>query len=144
MYLCTGVGPKSLLQTKQHLHILRMTRCISLTFPIIFTLFTSSFVPADNDTKTNNSSSGEIFIPIVTYSPGDVNGDKIINETDFTAIVNRILNRNVKQPFKEEAADVNLDGKISVSDLAQLIEYKLNGIPVEAKPRKQEATDEKQ
>ena len=54
----------------------------------------------------------------VPLSPGDVNGDKIVNVSDVTALVNMILGVTT---MNTESADVNGDGKVNVSDVTALI-----------------------
>ena len=56
---------------------------------------------------------------------GDVNGDRRINVSDVTALVNRIL--GVVQ-IDDALADVNGDGKVNVSDVTDLVNRILNGI----------------
>ena len=51
-------------------------------------------------------------------TPGDVNGDGIVNVSDVTALINRILGDS---SFSDEVCDINADGEVNVSDVTALI-----------------------
>lgn len=53
-------------------------------------------------------------------SPGDANGDGVVNVSDVTAIITRILGKT-SEPFFPDAADVNGDGIFNVTDVTLTI-----------------------
>ena len=58
-------------------------------------------------------------------SPGDVNGDGIVNVNDITAVVAKTLGGN-PQPFIAEAADIDHDGVVGVADITVIIKLDLS------------------
>ena len=61
-----------------------------------------------------------IEIEVSSYVLGDANGDGVVNVSDVTAVINKILGKD-PQPFNEAAADVKADGIIDVSDVTAII-----------------------
>ena len=61
-----------------------------------------------------------IFEGEQTVIKGDINGDGCVNAADFVELTNSILYATPLNTRLEQNADVNDDGKISVSDLAAL------------------------
>jgi hypothetical protein len=59
-------------------------------------------------------------------SPGDANGDGVVDVADVVAIVNYILNKPGEN-FNEKAADVNEDGVIDVADVVAVVNIILKG-----------------
>lgn len=56
---------------------------------------------------------------------GDVNGDKLVNITDATLLIDMLLNsENIDNP----AADCNLDGEVTISDATALIAFLLSDV----------------
>lgn len=55
-----------------------------------------------------------------TILPGDANLDGVVTIADVTAVVNRILSKEM-DTFSEENADVNGDGTITVADVTALV-----------------------
>ena len=55
-----------------------------------------------------------------TILPGDANLDGVVTIADVTAVVNRILSKEM-ETFSEENADVNGDGTITVADVTALV-----------------------
>lgn len=54
------------------------------------------------------------------YEMGDVNGDGRVSITDYTMVINQIL--ELSNPgFIEEASDLNGDGRISIADATMII-----------------------
>ena len=49
---------------------------------------------------------------------GDVNGDGVVNVSDVTALVNRILGDTT---YSDAVCDINADGVINVSDVTALV-----------------------
>ncbi|MCF0187447.1 MAG: Ig-like domain-containing protein, partial [Bacteroidaceae bacterium] len=68
-------------------------------------------------------------ITIVSYTPGDVNGDGTFTVTDAAMIVSYILEQYPYGGIRE-AADVNEDGIITVTDAALVVQYILDDKPV--------------
>ena len=58
--------------------------------------------------------------PVMPPSPGDANGDGVVNVSDVTAIITRILGKT-SEPFFPDAADVNGDGIFNVTDVTLTI-----------------------
>ena len=61
------------------------------------------------------------FFSQYTFSPGDINGDNIINILDVIQVVNLILINEY-----EQNGDLNQDGLINVLDVIQLVNIILN------------------
>jgi len=72
-------------------------------------------------------------VHIITYIPGDVNGDEEIKPSDLVALAKYISDGCVTDPdgynvtINESAADVNDDGKINPSDLVNMAKYISDG-----------------
>jgi hypothetical protein len=61
---------------------------------------------------------------VLTYLPGDVNGDRAINVTDVVYVINYLyLVPPGPVPVPLEAGDANCDGVINVTDVVYLINY---------------------
>ncbi|MCK9451278.1 MAG: S8 family serine peptidase [Bacteroidales bacterium] len=69
---------------------------------------------------TESDFSKVVNATVLTASPGDANGDLIVNVQDIISIVGHILNQN-PQPFLSEAADVNEDGFINLLDIIGVV-----------------------
>ena len=65
---------------------------------------------------------------INSYMPGDINGDGIVNVSDYIGIANHILG-STPTGFIEKAADVNEDNVINVSDYIGVANIILTGSP---------------
>ena len=63
--------------------------------------------------------------PEPDYIPGDANGDGVVNVTDYVATACYILEQN-PQPFVFDAADLDENGTITVSDLVGVALIALN------------------
>lgn len=59
---------------------------------------------------------------------GDINGDGVVDVSDYIGIANYILGQT-QEGFNEEAADVNGDGEIDVSDYIGVANIILTGSP---------------
>lgn len=63
----------------------------------------------------------EVFkIEALSYIPGDVNSDNVVDENDVIAIAEHIMGQS-PTGFNNEAADVNGDKKINTADIVALI-----------------------
>jgi hypothetical protein len=61
---------------------------------------------------------------VLTYLPGDVNGDKAINVTDVVYLINyKFLVPPGPPPMPPEAGDVDCNGVINITDVVYLINY---------------------
>lgn len=58
------------------------------------------------------------------YHRGDVDGDKAVNITDVTTLIDYMLSGSIS--INKINADVDYDGKISISDVTELIDMLLN------------------
>lgn len=66
--------------------------------------------------------------PIFASMSGDVNGDNIVDISDYIGVANYILG-HAPDGFNETAADVNNDGKIDISDYIGVANIILKGKP---------------
>ena len=57
---------------------------------------------------------------IVPTTPGDANGDGLVNVTDIVATVNFIMEKP-SDGFNKEAADLNGDGVVNVTDIVMMV-----------------------
>jgi hypothetical protein len=65
-------------------------------------------------------------IKIVSFVPGDVNGDGVVNVTDIVATVNYIMEKP-SDGFNKDAADLTGDGEINVTDIVKMVSIIMNG-----------------
>lgn len=63
-------------------------------------------------------------IEVISYIPGDINGDDKVNNKDLTRLFQYLSNWNVT--VNEVALDVNGDGKVNNKDLTRLFQYLSN------------------
>jgi hypothetical protein len=61
----------------------------------------------------------------VVMTPGDVNGDTVVDIDDVTALISRVLG-NVVDPFDIEAADMDANDQVDIDDVTMLISLILN------------------
>ena len=61
---------------------------------------------------------GKNLSPDVPGILGDVNADGVVNVSDVTALVNRILG---DPTYSDTVCDVNADGVVNVSDVTTLV-----------------------
>jgi len=59
-------------------------------------------------------------------TPGDANGDLVVNVLDITSIVNYLLNLN-PEPFLFDGADANQDGQVNVLDIVEVVNIIMGG-----------------
>ena len=64
------------------------------------------------------------YLDVVT-TPGDVNGDTVVDIDDVTALISRVLG-NVVAPFDIEAADMDGNDQVDIDDVTMLISLILN------------------
>lgn len=68
---------------------------------------------------------GYQFVLPSPYLLGDANGDKIVNISDVTFLIDYLLSNEPVGLIRENAADVNRDGIINISDVTSLIDHLL-------------------
>ena len=61
------------------------------------------------------------FTTIIEYTPGNADGNNVIDINDALAIVNYILGNEVPATFNPAAADVNADGHITIADAVAVV-----------------------
>ena len=62
----------------------------------------------------------ESAIKVTPLKQGDANGNNVVDQTDLSMTVSKILGQSPTD-FVEEAADVNCDGVVNIADVAALI-----------------------
>lgn len=87
----------------------------------------------DSDLNAVNPKVVSGVIQVIDYTPGDVDGDKIINAKDLV-LIRRYITGGYDTVINEFAADVNDDGKINTTDLILIRRYLAGGYGVKLKP----------
>ena len=59
-----------------------------------------------------------VYNAIPAENKGDINGDGVVNISDVTALINKILGLS---DYSNTACDINADGVVNVSDVTDLI-----------------------
>ncbi|MBR0146170.1 MAG: leucine-rich repeat protein [Eubacterium sp.] len=72
-------------------------------------------------------------VKVLSYYPGDVNGDKKVNTTDVV-LIRRFIAGGYGVTINEAAADVNADGKYNAMDVVLIRRYIAGGYDVVLKP----------
>lgn len=67
-------------------------------------------------------------LTVIDYMTGDINGDGVVNVSDYIGIANHILG-STPDGFNEKAADVNEDNTVNVSDYIGVANIILTGSP---------------
>ena len=76
------------------------------------------YVPAGCSQKYKAAEGWNEFLNIREMINGDINGNGVVNELDREAIVNHIMG-NSPEDFDEDAADINKDGNVDVTDVVE-------------------------
>lgn len=87
----------------------------------------------DNEMKPLAVSVENGQIRILSYNPGDVNQDNLVNTTDVV-FVRRFVAGGYGVTIREEAADVNDDGLINTTDAVYIRRFVAGGYGVDLKP----------
>lgn len=76
---------------------------------------------------TQGSASSPFKLDITQrYTPGDVNGDEIIDTEDVQMTFEYFMGQEMGPDFVEEAADFNGDGLVDTEDVQLIFEYFMN------------------
>ncbi len=78
------------------------------------------------DTVTTTPDS--IYLEVLTYLPGDADGDGMVNIADVVYLINHIFGGG-PPPDPLEAGDANCDGMVNIADVVYLINYIFGGGP---------------
>ena len=81
---------------------------------------------SDVDAVSHRIDQVKLTLTIVDYTPGDGNGDGVIDVSDFTATAHYLLG-NAPTGFNVKAADANGDGIVDVADLTAVAHIILYG-----------------
>ncbi len=100
-----------------------------IAFVMLFTSVITSNVVAFADTETDGNTSVSTS---VSDDRGDVNGDDVVDVNDASAAMQYVLNKaNYKGDYSADMlkymADVDSDGYITASDVAQILQKALDG-----------------
>lgn len=87
----------------------------------------------DGDLNAVNPKIVSGVIQVIDYTPGDVDGDNIINAKDLV-LIRRYITGGYDIVINEYAADINDDGKINTTDLILIRRYLAGGYGVKLKP----------
>lgn len=75
--------------------------------------------------QIGGSATAKVYVDNISFTyykeagvAGDINGDGVVDVSDVTALINKILGT---AEFADEVCDINGDGEINVSDVTQLI-----------------------
>ena len=79
------------------------------------------YVPVGTKTLYAEADVWKDFTTIIEYTPGNADGNDVIDINDALAIVNYILGKNVPATFNAAAADVNGDGDVTIADAAAVV-----------------------
>ncbi|MBR6033112.1 MAG: dockerin type I repeat-containing protein [Bacteroidaceae bacterium] len=108
-------------------------------YPIVMKQMRLSETDIDHYYDTNRVQS---TITIMAFMLGDINGDGVVNVSDYIGVANHIMG-NTPTSFNISAADVNRDGIVNVSDYIGIANIILTGNPYgntnNAKPAYQKA-----
>ncbi len=85
-----------------------------------YNMFLRNVVMTDVDGQQVLLSEVVSKVTVPSFTPGDVNDDKMINVTDVVAVISHMLGGS-PSPFIFKAADVNNDNMINVTDVVGII-----------------------
>lgn len=87
----------------------------------------------DNDLNPLSVEIVDGSIMVLDYTPGDLNGDGVVNTTDAVMLM-RYIAGGYSITINEAAADVNDDGKINTTDVVYITRYTAGGYGIVLKP----------
>ncbi|MBR7132055.1 MAG: InlB B-repeat-containing protein [Clostridia bacterium] len=87
----------------------------------------------DGNLKVVNPQTVSGIIQVIDYTPGDVDGDKVINARDLV-LLRRYITGGYDLTINEYAGDVNDDGKINTTDVILIRRYIAGGYGVKLRP----------
>jgi len=70
---------------------------------------------------------GATYVEDESHTKGDVNHDGVVNISDVTALIDRVLADKQMDGVCDDCSDVNSDGSINISDVTALIDLVLTG-----------------
>jgi alpha-amylase len=88
---------------------------------------TSFFEVTTQTNKYQVSNVTDTYLPYLdaVTTPGDVNGDTLVDIDDVTTLISRVLG-NAVEPFDATAADLDDNGQVDIDDVTMLISMILN------------------
>ena len=103
--------------------------CTGMVTPTMISLDNVAvYCPVDGDNTTSYptftlmlNGDNQFVIPSAMLL-GDVNGDRTVNISDVTTMIDHLLGSGSDPLFRENAADVNHDGIVNISDVTTLID----------------------
>ena len=110
------------------------TKAVLTKQPTITTTATSASEPGEYEITVSGAEAQNYEISYVNgkltielgYTPGDANGDGLVNVTDIVATVNYIMEKP-SEGFNKTAADLNGDGEINVTDIVKMVSIIMSG-----------------
>ncbi|MGB7062527.1 MAG: Ig-like domain-containing protein [Candidatus Zixiibacteriota bacterium] len=87
-------------------------------------IYLVTFIASDGSLADSQT----VVMQVISYVPGDVNGDGSVNVGDVVALVD-FLYRNGAPPDPMAAGDTNCDGHVNVGDVVYLVDYLYRGGP---------------
>jgi len=87
-------------------------------------IYLVTFIASDGSLADSHT----VVMHVISYVPGDVNGDGSVNVGDVVALVD-YLYRGGPTPDPLAAADTNCDGQVNVGDVVYLVDYLYRGGP---------------
>ena len=100
-----------------------------------YNIFIKNIVMTDVNTEQTLVEKVVSKLTIPSFTPGDVNDDKMINVTDVVAVVSYML-EDVPSPFIFKAADINNDETINVTDIVGIIDIINSPAPAKKAPKR--------
>lgn len=100
-----------------------------------YNIFIKNIVMTDVNTEQTLVEKVVSKLTIPSFTPGDVNDDKMINVTDVVAVVSYML-EDVPSPFIFKAADINNDETINVTDIVGIIDIINNPTSAKKAPKR--------
>ncbi|MGB2979899.1 MAG: Ig-like domain-containing protein, partial [Candidatus Zixiibacteriota bacterium] len=87
-------------------------------------IYLVTFIASDGSLADSQT----VVMQVISYVPGDVNGDGSVNVGDVVALVD-YLYRGGPPPDPMAAGDTNCDGHVNVGDVVYLVDYLYRGGP---------------
>ena len=91
-----------------------------------YPLIMKNVILSDAQSKTYSVDYVKSTLTVVSFTPGDVNGDGAVNIGDVTSVVNNIMGVE-QEVFIQKAADVTGDGVVNIGDLTGIVSMIVGG-----------------